>query len=93
LISLFMFISPVTSSMVAPAFEVIMSEFTIPSGFEVQMVLSIFILASAVGPLVVSPLSEVYGRRVVLQATCSFYLVFNLACGFCSSDKQLLAFR
>lgn len=79
--------------MVAPAFATIERDFNIASSFETQMVLSIFILASAVGPLIVSPLSEVYGRRPVLHLTCAIYLIFNLACGFSQSSAQLLAFR
>ncbi|KAK3985474.1 major facilitator superfamily domain-containing protein [Cladorrhinum sp. PSN332] len=91
--SLFMFVSPVSSSMVAPAFASIKSDLDIGSDFEVQMVLSIFILASAVGPLIISPLSEVYGRRPVLHATCLLYLVFNLACPFAKTKGQLMSFR
>jgi multidrug resistance protein len=57
------------------------------------MVLSIFILSSAVGPLAIAPLSEVYGRRPVLHLTMLFFFVFNLACAFSRTAEQLLAFR
>ncbi|OTA80148.1 hypothetical protein M434DRAFT_401901 [Hypoxylon sp. CO27-5] len=93
LASLYMFVSPVSSSIVAPALPVIQDEFRIATTLEAQMVLSIFVLASAVGPLVISPLSEVYGRRPVLQFTCLFYMVFNLACAFSKTAAQLLVFR
>lgn len=79
--------------MVAPAFARVQSDFAIQSTLETQMILSVFVLASAVGPLIVSPLSEVYGRRPVLHATCAVYLIFNLACGFSQNSAQLLAFR
>ncbi|KAI1414274.1 MFS general substrate transporter [Hypoxylon sp. FL1857] len=72
--SLYMLVSPISSSIVAPALSVIQDEFRIPMTMETQMVLSIFVLVAAVGPLVVSPLSEVYGRRSVLQLTCLFYM-------------------
>ena len=88
-----MFISPISSSMVAPAFDPIRSDLAITSQFKTQMVLSVFVLASAVGPLIVSPLSEVYGRRPVLHVTCGIYLVFNMASGFSKTSSQLLAFR
>jgi MFS family permease len=88
-----MFVSPVSSSMVAPAFSRIKSDLSINSDFEIQMVLSIFILASAVGPLIISPLSEVYGRRPVLHTTCLIYLIFNLACPFAKTKAQLMTFR
>lgn len=93
LISLFMTVSPISSSMVAPALDAIGSEFGFQSAFQSQATLAVFVLASVVGPLVISPLSEVYGRLPVLQGTCFFYLVFNLACGFSRSGPQLLAFR
>jgi len=57
------------------------------------MLLSIFVLAYAVGPLVLGPLSEVYGRVPVLQLANLFFLVFNLACGFARTGGQMLAFR
>jgi MFS family permease len=79
--------------MVAPAFQNIKSDLAITTEFETQMVLSIFILASAVGPLVISPLSEVFGRRPTVHVTCGVFLVFNLACAFSKNGAQLLAFR
>lgn len=91
--SLFMFVSPVSSSMVAPAFQAIRTDLSIKSELITQMVLSVFILASAVGPLVISPLSEVYGRLPVLHVTCLIYTVFNLACAFSKTSAQLLIFR
>ena len=61
-VSSFTFISPVSSSMVAPAIAAISKEFGIENEVEEQMVLSAFVLAYAVGPLVLGPLSEIYGR-------------------------------
>ncbi|KAG2062662.1 MFS general substrate transporter, partial [Suillus decipiens] len=54
---------------------------------------SIFVLAYAVGPLFLGPLSEIYGRSRVLQLANLWYLAWNLACGFAQSESQLLAFR
>ncbi|CAO2651323.1 Nn.00g096200.m01.CDS01 [Neocucurbitaria sp. VM-36] len=91
--SLLMSVSPISSSMVAPAFPSIQRDLRIRTEFETQMVLSIFVLASAVGPLIISPLSELFGRRAVVHITCGLYLVFNLACAFSKNGGQLLAFR
>ena len=88
-----MIVSPISSSIVAPALPVLQHEFGIPTEFTTQMVLSIFILSSAIGPLVISPLSEVYGRRPVLHFTMLFFCIFNLACAFSRTAGQLLAFR
>ncbi|GME30649.1 hypothetical protein GTA08_BOTSDO03745 [Neofusicoccum parvum] len=57
------------------------------------IILSIYMLAFSVGPLITSPLSEMYGRLVVLQGSNAFFLIFNTACGFAKTPGQLLAFR
>ncbi|KAH8660469.1 putative MFS multidrug transporter [Xylariales sp. PMI_506] len=93
IVSLFTLISPVSSTMVAPALTYIATEFDIKEEFISQLTLSIFILAYAVGPLFLGPLSETYGRAIVLQLANLFYLVFNIACGVSQSKGQLIAFR
>ena len=92
-VSCFTFISPVSSSMVAPALPVMSAEFGVHNEVVSQLMLSIFVLAYAVGPLFLGPLSEMYGRVPVLQLANAFYFVFNLACGFAKTSGQMLAFR
>ncbi|KAL8728861.1 MAG: hypothetical protein Q9166_005101 [cf. Caloplaca sp. 2 TL-2023] len=94
-VSSFTFISPVSSSMVAPAIPAIAKEFNITNEVESQMVLSVFVLAYAIGPLFWGPLSEVssYGRVPVLQLANLIYLVFNTACGGCRNKEEMIAFR
>jgi hypothetical protein len=92
-VSSFTFISPVSSSMVAPAIAIISRDLHITSTAEQQLVLSIFILAYAIGPLFLGPMSELYGRVRVLQLANAFYFVFNLACGFARTSSQMMAFR
>lgn len=93
IVSLFTLISPVSSTMVAPALDSIAAEFNIKDEILSQLTLSVFILAYAVGPLFLGPLSETYGRAIVLQLANLFYLAFNIACGFSQSKGQLIAFR
>ncbi|KAK2060985.1 major facilitator superfamily transporter [Colletotrichum caudatum] len=92
-VSCFTLLSPVSSSMVAPALEAIGSELNITSSFEQALVLSIFVLAYAIGPLAWGPLSELYGRVIVLQLTNLLYMCFNLGCGLARTKGQLIAFR
>ncbi|KAH9858020.1 MFS polyamine transporter [Lenzites betulinus] len=61
--------------------------------FEVNLSISIFVLAYAFGPLILGPLSEMYGRARVLQAANFFFFVWNLACGFAQTEAQFLVFR
>lgn len=92
-VSSFTFISPVSSSMVAPALGTISAEFGITNTAQQELILSIFILAYAIGPLFLGPLSELYGRVRVLQCANAFYFVFNLACGFAQNKGEMMAFR
>lgn len=79
--------------MVAPAISAIAKDFNITNEVESQMVLSIFVLAYAIGPLFLGPLSEVYGRVPVLQLANLVYLVFNTACGASRSKTEMIVFR
>lgn len=79
--------------MVAPALTSISKEFGITNVVEAQLVLSIFVLAYAIGPLYLGPLSEIYGRVPVLQLANLVYLVFNIACGASRNKGEMIAFR
>ena len=92
-VSGFTFISPVSSSMVAPALKTISQDFGITSTTIANLTLSIFVLAYAVGPLFLGPLSEVFGRVYTLQLANCFYFAWNLACGFAQNTPQMIVFR
>ena len=79
--------------MMAPALDVIAKVFHIGTSVESEVSLSIFVLAYALGPLFLAPLSEIFGRALVLQLSALFYLAFNIGCGFCTSKSQLIVFR
>ncbi|KAF7760102.1 hypothetical protein Agabi119p4_10778 [Agaricus bisporus var. burnettii] len=93
IVSLFTFISPVSSAMVAPATSQIVEEFGVHSSVVQAMMTSVFVLGYAFGPLFLGPMSEIWGRSHVLQLSNLFYLVWNLACGFAQNKEQLIAFR
>ncbi|KAL2760245.1 hypothetical protein ACRALDRAFT_2116551 [Sodiomyces alcalophilus JCM 7366] len=92
-VSCFTFLSPVTSSMVAPALPDIGRDLNIPGSLEQALTMSIFVLAYAIGPLLFGPLSEVYGRIIILQLANVIFVAFNLGCGFCRTKAQMIAFR
>lgn len=77
----------------APALPSIAKELGITNEVESQLVLSIFVLAYAIGPLFLGPLSEIYGRVPVLQISNLVYLIFNIACGASKTKGQMIAFR
>ncbi|KAF8178937.1 MFS polyamine transporter [Pholiota molesta] len=92
-VSSFTFISPVSSSMVAPATEQIAQQFGITNNVLMAIITSVFVLGYSVGPLFIGPLSEIYGRSRVLQISNLFYLAWNIGCGFAQNPSQLIAFR
>ncbi|EME46470.1 hypothetical protein DOTSEDRAFT_42977 [Dothistroma septosporum NZE10] len=93
LVSLITFTTPIVSSMIAPASQAIGNDLNVHSTFQLQLIFSIFLLAFVVGPLFLAPMSEVYGRVVVLQLASVWFLIFCLACGFAQNEGEMLAFR
>ena len=79
--------------MTAPALETIGHDLKIHQAFEQSLTLSVFVLAYAFGPFLAGPLSEIYGRRPVLQLFNLIYLAFNTACGFARTGPQLIVCR
>ncbi|KAK2878180.1 hypothetical protein FQN49_001083 [Arthroderma sp. PD_2] len=92
-ISLFVFISPVSSAMIAPALEQLGESLGMHTEIEVYLSLAIFILAYAIGPIFFGPASELYGRVRLLQFSNVWYLVWNLGCGFATNKEEFFAFR
>ncbi|KAL2207904.1 MFS general substrate transporter, partial [Sarocladium strictum] len=93
LVSCYTFISPVSSTMLAPALPVLAHELKTRSDIETYFLMSIFLLAYALGPFVLAPLSEMYGRVVVLQSANLVFLVFNTVAGFSTNKDMMLATR
>ncbi|EAW10031.1 MFS transporter [Aspergillus clavatus NRRL 1] len=92
-VSLFVFISPVSSAMIAPAMQDLAETLGMHTQIEVYLSMAIFILAYAIGPTFFGPASELYGRVRILQVSNVWYLAWNLGCGFAQTKAQLFAFR
>ncbi|KAJ5412716.1 hypothetical protein N7465_005021 [Penicillium sp. CMV-2018d] len=71
----------------------IKDELHMDSPLDAVLVLSTFVLTYCLGPLILGPLSEIFGRAAVLHSGNSFYLIFNLVCGFARNKGELLASR
>ncbi|RFU29502.1 hypothetical protein B7463_g6841, partial [Scytalidium lignicola] len=92
-VSLMTFITPLSSSMFAPGVPQVMREFNSSSVILSEIVVSIYVLGFAIGPLVVGPLSEIYGRKWVYLISCLVFLAFNIACAVSSNLDMLITFR
>jgi len=56
-------------------------------------VTSVYLLGYAFGPLVIAPLSELYGRQIVYNVNNVLFLVFTIACAVSNSLGALITFR
>ncbi|KAL2202430.1 MFS general substrate transporter [Sarocladium strictum] len=92
-VSLFTFISPVVSTMIAPALPSIGHDLHITASIELALTLSIFVAAYGIGPLVWGPLSELRGRVPVLQISNAWFFFFNIGCGFAQNKTTLTVLR
>ncbi|KZS94405.1 MFS general substrate transporter [Sistotremastrum niveocremeum HHB9708] len=92
-VSLYTFVSPLASSMLAPGLPEIADKYGMTNSTLIALTLTVFLLAYAVGPLLLSPLSEIYGRQWVLHGSNLFFLAFNLGCAFATSGSMLTGFR
>ncbi|TBU33785.1 MFS general substrate transporter [Dichomitus squalens] len=90
MVSAYVFMSPVSSSMMAPTSHRIAAQFGVTNETVVALLTSMFL---APGPLILGPMSEVFGRQRVLQLANFWYLVWNFACAWARNERELLAFR
>ncbi|KAH8658203.1 major facilitator superfamily domain-containing protein [Xylariales sp. PMI_506] len=92
-ISLISFLMPLVSAMLAPAVPLVMDDFSTSSSTLATFFVSIFVLGFAFGPLLLAPLSELYGRVVIYNVTNVLFLVFTILCALAQNSPMLLAFR
>ncbi|PYI12698.1 MFS general substrate transporter [Aspergillus sclerotiicarbonarius CBS 121057] len=93
LVSGITFLSPFTSSMPAPGMSFIDQEFGTTSEILTSFAVSVFVLGFAVGPLVLSPLSEIYGRQPILNAANIFFTAWQIGCALAPNMASLIIFR
>ncbi|KAL4767747.1 major facilitator superfamily domain-containing protein [Aspergillus nidulans var. acristatus] len=87
------FITPLASSMFAPGIKGVMIEFHSSDTMLASFVVSVFVLGYVVGPFVIAPLSELYGRVPLYHACNVMFLVFTIACAVAKTLPQLIVFR
>ncbi|KAF2702910.1 MFS general substrate transporter [Pleomassaria siparia CBS 279.74] len=81
------------SSMLAPSLSNISKDLHIGASTESQMVFSVYVLAWGIGPLILSPLSELYGRSLVLQVGNLCSVLLYITCAVSRTATQLIVFR
>jgi multidrug resistance protein len=93
ILSILTIITPLGSSMFAPAIPKIMAEFHSTDGTTATFILSIYILGFAFGPLIIAPLSEIYGRWVMYNIGNALFVVFTVGTALSNGIGMMMAFR
>ena len=79
--------------MFAPAVPIIMREFNSTSSITATFLVSIYVLGFAFGPLIVAPLSEIYGRRPLYICGNILFAIFTAGTSVSNGIGMMLAFR
>ncbi|KAI0102652.1 cycloheximide resistance protein [Nemania sp. FL0031] len=87
------FISPLASSIFAPGVPLVLQEFHSTSPQIATFVVSVYLIGFAAGPILLAPLSEIYGRVPVYHACNIGFVAFSVACALAPSLNSLIAFR
>ncbi|KAF2099054.1 MFS general substrate transporter [Rhizodiscina lignyota] len=93
LLSAMTLVTPLASSMFAPGVPDVMREFQSTSTILASLVVSVYILGYAFGPLIIAPMSELYGRTIVYHVSNVLFVVFSIACAVSSNLGMLIGFR
>ncbi len=85
-------IGPFSIDTYLPALPVMADALDAPAGL-LQLTLSVYLLGIAFFPLVLTPLSDAYGRKPVLGTALLAYAVASAACAMAPNAEALIAFR
>lgn len=83
------------SMMLAPSIPQVLSEFRPSGGSESlgSFAVTVYILGFCVGPLLLGPLADLYGRTVVCRLSIVGFLAFTVGCALAPSLEALIVFR
>lgn len=93
LISVETFVVAMASSMFAPSVAQLMTEFKSTNSALGGFVVSVYVLGFAFGPLIIAPMSEIYGRSPVYHVCNVGYVAFTIGCATAPSLNSLIGFR
>ncbi len=85
-------LAPFTIDTYLPSFPDIGNDLS-ASHAQMQLTLSLYLLASAVSTLIYGPLSDGFGRRRVIMAALGIYVVASIGCALAASIGELIALR
>ena len=92
LVSLSGLVTLMSGSMIAPALSNIGQDLSLDDA-TAQLSLSIFVLSYAVGPMLLAPVTELYGRRPIWLFCGCLYVLWNTVCGLARNNATMIASR
>jgi predicted MFS family arabinose efflux permease len=93
IISALSFVAPLGVSMLAPTIPEVMKSFRSSDDVVAAFVVSVYILGFATGPLLMAPLSEIYGRLPIYHTCNTLFVASLIACALAPSLEALIALR
>lgn len=85
--------STIGSSLAAGASSQTSEQFGVTNQTQLVLPTSMYLVGYVLGPLAFSPLSETYGRKIVMISTFVLYTAFTLGCALAPSWSGLIVFR
>ncbi|KAH7138270.1 major facilitator superfamily domain-containing protein [Dendryphion nanum] len=93
IVSAITFLTPLASSMFAPGVPDVMEAFNSTNDMLAGFMVSIYVLGFAFGPMIIAPLSEMYGRLPLYHSCNVLFIIFSIAAAVASSMSQFIVFR
>lgn len=81
------------SSLPSGAIDFITKDFNVTDPVQHALPISVYLVGYILGPLLFSPLSETYGRRIIMIPSFALFTIFTLACALARNWASFLVFR
>lgn len=81
------------ASMFAPAVKQVMENFHNTKSSIGSLTVTIYVLGFGVGPVLIAPLSELYGRLIIYHICNAVYLAFTVGCALSTNMTMFIIFR
>ncbi|KAJ3495662.1 hypothetical protein NLG97_g3233 [Lecanicillium saksenae] len=93
LLGAYTFFAPFASTIFAPSLKSVMADLGETNPVRGALQIGILLIAFALAPIFLAPLTERYGRRIVISAGNIVFILFCLGGGFAKSTAQLAVCR
>ncbi|MCJ1263834.1 hypothetical protein MMC22_003704 [Lobaria immixta] len=85
--------SALGSSLPSGAIVFMIPYFKVTNEEQFELPISLFLVGYVLGPMFFAPLSETYGRKIIILSSFILFTVFTLACAVAPTWPALLVFR